>query len=134
MRSLCIGLRKSKLLQQATPAPNDVNSANSETKAPRRTLACTFRPMTLVLAHTMRPEDIKELVQKQPFVPFRIHLVRGRKYDVTHPDMVMVLRSRVVIGVGADPVSGIPDHLDHCSLVLIERIEELQSASAGAET
>ena len=79
----------------------------------------------------MRPEDITGLLHRDPFVPFRIYLASGKTYDITHPDLVMVLRSRIAIGVGADPATGVLDHLDHCSLLLIERLEELRETPAS---
>ena len=78
----------------------------------------------------MRAEVFKELLIRHPFRPFRIFTSSGKTYDITHPDIVIVLRSRVVIGVG-ESADGIPDHLDHCALLHIERLEELSSASAG---
>ena len=47
----------------------------------------------------MRSKDIHEFVAKQPFQPFRITLTDGRTYDVRHPEMAMVGKSSVVIGV-----------------------------------
>jgi len=46
----------------------------------------------------MRPEDILELLRKHPFEPFRIHLSDGVAYDVRHPDMAIVQRSKVIVG------------------------------------
>ena len=77
----------------------------------------------------MRPEDILELVRKRPFGPFRIYLTDGRTFEIFHPDQVLVLRSRITLGVGADPTTGIPDHAEHVSLLHIMRIEELPAAS-----
>ncbi len=47
----------------------------------------------------MRPEDIRELRDAQPFVPFRIFLTAGKSYDVPHPDFVMIARTVIDIGV-----------------------------------
>ena len=50
---------------------------------------------------TMRPEDIREFLQKKPFQPFRLTLTDGRTYEVRHPEMAMVGRSAVAIGLPA---------------------------------
>lgn len=71
----------------------------------------------------MRPEDLLELVRKRPFEPFRIHVTDGKAYDIRHPDGIIVLRSRAVVGAGRD--NGLPDHLEHLALVHVTRIEEL---------
>lgn len=77
----------------------------------------------------MRAEDILELLRARPFVPLRFHMSDGQSYDVRHPEMVIVLRSRLVIGIGADSVMGIPERLEHCALVLIVRVEQLQASA-----
>lgn len=75
----------------------------------------------------MRPEDLLELVRAQPFVPLRIHTTTGQMYDIRHPDQILVLRSRIVLGAGGQ--NGIPEHTEHVALVHVARIEELRSDS-----
>lgn len=72
----------------------------------------------------MRPQDLHEFTRKRPFTPFRIHTTEGLAYEIRHPDQVIVLRSRVVIGVGGG--DGVPDHLEHVALLHVVRIEELE--------
>lgn len=71
----------------------------------------------------MRPDDLLELVRRQPFAPFRIHITDGSMYDVVHPDQIIVLRSRAVLAVGGS--NGVPDRLEHVGLVHVVRLEEL---------
>lgn len=73
----------------------------------------------------MRPEDLHEFTRNRPFRPYRMYLTDGRSYEIRHPDQVIVLRSRVVVGVGGD--NGVPDHIEHVALIHIVRIEELDS-------
>ena len=49
----------------------------------------------------MRPEDIREFLQRRPFQPFRLTLTDGRSYDVRHPELAMVGRSTVIVGLTA---------------------------------
>lgn len=86
----------------------------------------------------MRPEELTELLRVRPFVPLRIHLTDGQVYDVYHPDLVLVLRQRVDIGLQPDPTTGVLDRVVHCSLLHVVRVEELPrppviGASAGSE-
>jgi len=74
----------------------------------------------------MRPDDLHEFTRRRPFAPYRIHLTDGRTYEIRHPDQVIVLRSRIVVGVGGD--NGVPEHTEHVALIHIVRIEELHSA------
>jgi hypothetical protein len=80
----------------------------------------------------VRPEDIRDFLQKKPFQPFRLTLTDGRTYEVRHPELAMVGRSIVAIGV---PAAGDPqpvfDRLVTVSLLHIMQIEpsEMQGAS-----
>ena len=77
----------------------------------------------------MRPEDIREFVRRQPFEPFRITLTDGRTFDVAHPDMAMVGRGSVAVGLprpgDVDPVY---DRLVTMSLLHIMQAEPIASA------
>ena len=55
----------------------------------------------------MRPEDIRELREAEPFVPFRICLTDGKSYDVPHRDFVMIARNVIDIGVARTTGEGI---------------------------
>ena len=72
----------------------------------------------------MRPEDLYEFTRKRPFAPYRIHVTDGRTYEIRHPDQVVVLRSRLIIGVGTE--NDVPDHSEHVALLHVVRIEELE--------
>ena len=78
----------------------------------------------------MRPDDLLEFTRKRPFAAYRIYATDGQVYDVRHPDQVIVLRSRVVIGVGG--ANGTPDHIEHLALIHIVRVEELEPETSGA--
>ncbi|MCU0962829.1 MAG: hypothetical protein MUF48_22260 [Pirellulaceae bacterium] len=71
----------------------------------------------------MRPDDVIELVRRQPFTPFRIHVTGGQQYDIHHPDQVIVLRSRIVLPAATD--GAIPERLDHIAHLHVVRLEEL---------
>jgi hypothetical protein len=81
----------------------------------------------------MRPDELMQLIRKQPFMPLRIHLTDGRKYDIGHPDQIIVLKGRVDVGVEPDPTSGVVDRVEHCSLLHVVRVEELNSLSTGGD-
>jgi hypothetical protein len=80
----------------------------------------------------MRPEELKELLKAQPFVPLRIRMTDGRTFDIYHPDRVLVLRGRVDIGVAPDSGSEILERVEHCSLLHIVRVEEIPPVSHSA--
>ena len=53
----------------------------------------------------MRPDDIRQLLQRQPFEAFRIFLVDGTTYDIRDPDLIVVGRSALEIGFPAARLS-----------------------------
>jgi hypothetical protein len=71
---------------------------------------------------------LAELLRTRPFVPLRIHLTDGQTCDIRHPDLVLVLRQRVDIGLQPDPATGVLERVAHCSLLHIGRVEELPPA------
>ncbi|MGA2702239.1 MAG: hypothetical protein ABSH35_14235 [Isosphaeraceae bacterium] len=76
----------------------------------------------------MRPEDVREFLKRQPFQPFRLTLTDGRSYDILHPELALVGRSWVGVGLArpGDP-EGVADRLVTVSLLHIMQIEPLES-------
>ncbi len=42
-------------------------------------------------------DNIRELLDRDPFVPFRLVLSSGRHYDVVDPQMTVLLKSEIFI-------------------------------------
>ena len=79
----------------------------------------------------MRPEDILRFLRTRPFEPFRIHMSDGTTYDIAHPDLALVERSVVIVGVpGPKGPDGPLEHSVNCALVHIVRAEKLNGAAA----
>ncbi len=73
----------------------------------------------------MRPEELRTLLRRRPFVPMRVHLTDGTTYDVRHPEMALLTRSTVEIGIEQEDGNGIADDVMYCSLVHIVRVQNL---------
>jgi hypothetical protein len=73
----------------------------------------------------MRPEELRNLLRRRPFVPIRIHLTDGTTYDVRHPEMAFLTRSTVEVGIEHQEGSGIADDVIYCSLIHVVRVENL---------
>jgi len=73
----------------------------------------------------MRPEDLLEQLRRRPFEPFRMHMTDGRFYDIVHPEAVLVLRSRAIIGLRPDPTTNIPDQSEQIALLHVVRTSEM---------
>jgi hypothetical protein len=75
----------------------------------------------------MRPDDIRQLLLRNPFEPFRICLLDGTTYDVRDPDLIVVGRSILQIGF---PAARLPVPLSHrevlVALLHITRVEPIE--------
>jgi len=69
----------------------------------------------------MNYESMREVLQRQPFEPFEIRLTNGEKHEVRHPEMALLLRSRLVIALP-------DDRMVICPLLHIASVEILQTA------
>lgn len=47
----------------------------------------------------MAIEDLRELLLREPFQPFRVHLSSGGHYDIRHPLSAALMKSRLFIAV-----------------------------------
>lgn len=73
----------------------------------------------------MRPEELRALLRRTPYIPIRIHFSDGLTYDIKHPEMAFLTRSTVEIGIEEQEGSGIADAVHYCSLLHIVRVENL---------
>lgn len=70
----------------------------------------------------MNTETIREFVNKRPFDPFVLRLSNGESYEVRHPENVMILKTRLVIGYPKI------DRVVQVGLIHVNSIENLQTA------
>jgi hypothetical protein len=47
----------------------------------------------------MRRDDLTEALQANPFRPFRLYVSDGSTYQIRHPEMMMVTRQSVIVGI-----------------------------------
>ena len=47
----------------------------------------------------MSPQELREMLRRQPFIPFRLHLSDGRHFVISRPELVFVGGSVTVIGI-----------------------------------
>jgi hypothetical protein len=50
----------------------------------------------------MRPDDVREYLDQQPFQPFHVHLSSGAFFDIRNPQMASVMRSSLTIAQGVE--------------------------------
>jgi len=48
----------------------------------------------------MNAETIRDLMRRRPFEPFKLRMTNGDVYEVKHPELAIVLKTRLIL---ADP-------------------------------
>jgi hypothetical protein len=74
------------------------------------------------------PDDIQARIKQQPFVPVRIATTTGRVYDIPHPELVMVGRHFVIVGL---PSKENPTQVEQVTQVALIHITELQNLAVS---
>jgi len=78
----------------------------------------------------MTVQTFRELLAQRPFRPFRLVMSSGQTYEVRHPEMAMLTRTDILVGVG-ETDDGVPAGFRICSLLHVTSIEPLRPASTG---
>lgn len=77
----------------------------------------------------MSPEDLRLLVKRRPFKPFRITMSTRESFDVRHPEMLIVGRSIAALGLGsASEVEPIAEHIIWLDLDQIVHVQPTTAA------
>ena len=72
----------------------------------------------------MTSEELIELLEERPFVPLRVYLSNGRTHEIRHPEMAIVGRDVVAIGVAKED-----DEVPSIRLISIRHINEVEPAA-----
>lgn len=72
----------------------------------------------------MRPDDLRRLLSRQPFCPFRVFVSDGSTYDITHPEIAMVVHMSLRIALRPGGVmDSLLEHAVFVSVIHITRVE-----------
>jgi len=78
----------------------------------------------------MTLKTFRDLLKQRPFKPFRLVMSSGEAYEVRHPEMAMLTRTEILVGVG-EAEEGVPAEFQVCSLLHVTAIEPVSSATTG---
>jgi hypothetical protein len=78
----------------------------------------------------MSVQTFRQLLAQKPFQPFRLVMSSGQTYEVRHPEMAMLTRTDLLVGVG-ETDEGVPAELRICALLHVARVEPLNLAPSG---
>jgi hypothetical protein len=76
----------------------------------------------------MTVQTFRDLLRAQPFRPFRIVMSSGERYEVKHPEVVLLTRTDILVGVD-ETRDGVPARFKICSLLHVTAIEPLEASS-----
>ncbi len=79
----------------------------------------------------MTVQTFRDLLTQRPFRPFRLVMSSGMTYDVRHPEMAMLTRTDILVGVG-DMDEGVPAAFKICSLLHVSAVEPLPTTPRQA--
>ncbi len=73
----------------------------------------------------MPPEEIQKRLRRSPFEPFRLYLTDGASYDIRHPEMLMVGKRSLVLGLSNDPETTFYDRSIDIDILHVVRTEQI---------
>ena len=77
----------------------------------------------------MTTQTFRELLTQRPFRPFRLVMSSGQSYEVRHPEMAMLTRSDMLVGVG-EADDGVPAEFRICSLLHVTAVEPVTAGQS----
>ena len=72
----------------------------------------------------MNTETVREWLNRRPFESFLISMSNGETFQVKHPENVLVLKTRLIVGYPET------DSVVHVSLLHVNSIRPLETASS----
>ena len=70
-------------------------------------------------------EVIQKKLKEQPFQPVRILMSSGERYDIYHPDLVVVGKQRLFVGTASEDNPSFFEQSSMLSILHITAIEDL---------
>ena len=72
----------------------------------------------------MTLQTFRELLGQRPFKPFRLVMSSGQNHEVRHPEMALLTRTDILVGVDIAE-DGVPAEFKICSLLHVTAVEPL---------
>ncbi len=77
----------------------------------------------------MTVQTFRELLTRRPFQPFRLVMSSGREYEVRHPEMALLTRTDLLVGID-ETDEGVPAGFKICSLLHVTAVEPANASPA----
>jgi hypothetical protein len=76
----------------------------------------------------MTLQTFRDLLRGRPFKPFRLVMSSGQTYDVRHPEMALLTRTDMLVGVDVED-DGVPAEFKICSPPHVTAVEPLVTST-----
>jgi hypothetical protein len=77
----------------------------------------------------MTVQTFRELLAQKPFKPFRLVMSSGLTYEVRHPEMALLTRTSILVGIDQTD-EGVPAEFKICSLLHVTALDPLNETEA----
>jgi hypothetical protein len=77
----------------------------------------------------MTLQTFREMLTRRPFQPVRLTLSSGQSYEISHPEMALLTRTDILIGVDAAE-DGVPAEFKIISLLHVAAMELITNRAA----
>ncbi len=77
----------------------------------------------------MTVQTFREMLARRPFQPVKLVLSSGQAYEIRHPEMALLTRSSILIGVDVAD-DGVPTEFKIVSLLHVTAIEPIATRAA----
>jgi hypothetical protein len=75
-------------------------------------------------------QTFRDLLAARPFKSFRLVMSSGQSYEVRHPEMAMLTRTEILVGLDVAD-DGVPAEFKICSLLHITAVEHFGPTPAS---
>lgn len=77
----------------------------------------------------MTVQTFRDLLTQRPFRPFRLVMSSGQTSEVRHPEMALLTRTDILVGIDTDQ-DNVPARFNICSLLHVVTVEPLSEAGS----
>ena len=81
----------------------------------------------------MNPEELREMLKRQPFEPFRLVITDGTGFEIRHPDLLWVGRNSAMVGLTGQPGRTFYERAVKVALLHVIRLEPPEAAPSPAD-
>lgn len=69
-------------------------------------------------------------MKERPFKPFRLVMSSGHAYEVRHPEMALLTKTDILVGIDIED-DGVPAEFKICSMLHVTAVESIEPTANG---